>query len=108
MQTSSNPEFNSTFKDEKSLAHREAEKLGGIPNWPTVTEILNQAENACRCLLRRNKWLNPSRPKRHTALTTQERSDERPPKRQRTCFNCGSPDHLLPDCLKVQESDTNQ
>ena len=55
MQTSSDPEFNSTFKDEKSLARREADKLGGIPNWPTVTEILNQAENVYRRLLRSNK-----------------------------------------------------
>ena len=101
MQTSSNSEFNSIFQHEASDARRLADKLGGLPNWPSVTETLNQAQSTYKRLLDSDKWLAPHAKRSRALLTTSPGSttpDGRPAKRGRTCDNCEATDHILPDC----------
>ena len=44
--TSSLPEFNDIFDDELKLAHRDADKYGGQPKYPSVTAPCSLARNS--------------------------------------------------------------
>ena len=56
LQTSSNKEFNDGFKQIQSLAQLEADRTGGLPEWPTIPELMTTATNTYGRLVSGNKW----------------------------------------------------
>ena len=100
MQTSSHAGFTQVFEDEVATARRLADKHGGVPDWPSITETLNQAQNTYNRLVAGGEWLDTGR-KRAPALHVS--TMEPPRKCRRRCFNCDSEDHLLPDCPEPRD-----
>jgi hypothetical protein len=100
MQTSSVEPFNRVFRDEKESLLREGDKQGIIPEFPEWKSILSLAAATYARLIASGRWNVPT--KKEAALTAQPGKPQgtRPggdrPKRR--CYNCGSDDHLLPDC----------
>lgn len=103
LQTSSVPEFNHAFKAELDEIQRQSDKFGGLPQWPTVSELTTLATNTYQRLLNANQW--------HVAATTKSKGYNVTPRtgpsssnsRKVACFNCGSPDHLAPDCPQPRD-----
>ena len=96
MQTSSNAKFNATFRHEEDDARRYADKFGGQPNWPSITQTLNQATNTYRRLLQSGDWETPAKRQAHVADLS---STSGPPRKKPfRCFNCGKDGHGVSTC----------
>ncbi len=67
LQTTSVNAFNEIFRDEEKLALREADKYGGLPKFPSITESLNLATKSYQRLLLEDKWTK-SKPSPSPAL----------------------------------------
>ena len=115
-QTSSVPEFNSTFEKEITDARRYADKYGGQPSWPSISQILTLASNTYMRLKSDGSWDVPSGTKKSAYMSSSDappgsnRSSNRGsnsnsrPKGKIKCFNCGE-EHALPDCTKPRDED---
>jgi len=110
LQTTSVPDFNQAFFREEMDALHLADKRGGLPIWPSVSEILNLATNAYARHLAADTWHPPR--KSRLALTADSSSGRTPGRKGNTkadkpdpiCDNCGEP-HLLTDCPKPRDPD---
>jgi hypothetical protein len=105
-QTTSVPEFNETFKDEEKGARRSADKNGGQPNWPTHEQLTRLATTTYNRLKVSGEWDVPkaSRAKSYNAVGSP--GGTTPGYKQpfeRTCWNCGSKDHMLNDCTRPRD-----
>ena len=129
-QTSSVSEFNQAFEDEEKLAQRRADKLGGLPDWPTISEITSLATNTYTRLKGSNQWV---RPRPAAALNAATKSNSKSNSTSRSnlksnananlqfdekdvdgtkkskrydpeCWNCGG-SHSLKDCTKPHDDD---
>lgn len=109
LQTSSVPEFNEIFKEEERRARRRADRKGGVPQWPLYTEMLRMASMTYRRMLRAGTWNVPNSAKSKTYNVVGRTFNpagsgsggaQRPPRR---CWNCGSSDHILPECDKPRD-----
>ena len=131
-QTSSVPEFNQAFEDEEKLAQRSADKLGGLPVWPTINEITSLATNTYTRLKGTNQWVRAkpaaalnatgksnskskktsdsksnSNSSANANLNFDEKDLSNPKKSKRydpECWNCGG-SHSLKDCTKPHDED---
>lgn len=93
-QTSSNVEFNKVFADEISVARRQADKYGGIPNWNPIPQTLNLASSTYRRLKLSGEW---DIPKKRSAAFVADAGTEPTAKRQK-CWNCDQTGHVVSDC----------
>ena len=107
-QTTSVSEFNAAFAEEDRQVRRQADKFGGIPRWPTITTITNLATSMYARLKNKGDWIADKK----TATKAYQSSTGSPNSRpsgpsssqsNRECWNCGSKDHLLPDCPKPRD-----
>ena len=121
MQTSTNEEFTTVFREEQAKAQRDADKHGGQPAWPTVSEILRLATNTYRRLVQTGDWARPAVGGKRRALAAQTsaprddsggyghgsgRGSGPPPfRRRRICFNCEKEGHLVPSCPEPLDQD---
>ena len=106
-QTSSHHEFNKVFADEVSEARRQADKYGGVPNWNTISQTLNQASSTYRRLKLSGEWDTPK--KNSPAFAAQETRPPRDNTRPRAppkCWNCGEEGHTVPTCPKPSNPET--
>ncbi len=102
-QTTSVPEFNRVFKTEADEARRDADKNGGQPVWPTHEQLTKLASATYNRLKLSGEWDVPKAAKSKAYFGGQTGSGSRPPpsgRPTRLCWNCGSPDHMLPECPK--------
>lgn len=104
-QTTSVPEFNSVFQREQQIVRTEADKVGGLPKWPTIQQLTSLATNTYSRLKHSNAWDVPDAAKAKALVSSS--SDPTPqsskPRPKYKCFNCGSEDHLLSDCPKPKD-----
>ena len=101
-QTSSVREFNDTFADEEKDARKEADKNGGQPEWPTHDQLVNLATATYNRLKQTGHWDVPkaARARAYFGNGPSSIPNKSPTMDGKTCWNCGSPSHLLPDCPK--------
>ena len=105
-QTTSVPEFNVAFAEEERITRREADKFGGIPNWPSITTITNLATSMYSRLKNKGDWVADAKTKKGAYNANGSGPPALPdstPRPKRSCWNCGSPDHLLNDCDKPRD-----
>ena len=103
-QTSSNAEFNKVFADEVSEARRQADKYGGLPNWNSITQTLNQASSTYRRLKLSGEW---DVPKKRSSAFVADSSSESAAKRPR-CWNCNQEGHVVSKCPEPPDPATIQ
>ena len=106
-QTSSVKAFNAAFKFEEQKVLHKADRLGGTPEWPTITELTNLATNMYQRMLSENTWhiqkpAPAALPATDGNVQRQRGSNRRPAKPK--CFNCGE-EHLLPACPHPRNED---
>jgi uncharacterized membrane protein YgcG len=94
-QTTSVDLFNQTFKEEENKAEVESYKHGGTIKYPSVEESLNLATNMYSNM--RPIWTGT------TGTSAYNTTPSTPSSYKRTCDNCGSEDHILPDCPKERD-----
>jgi hypothetical protein len=105
-QTTSVPEFNETFKDEEKGARRSADKNGGQPNWPTHEQLTRLATTTYNRLKVSGEWDVPTTTRAksyNTVANTSGNTSGDKPSFERSCWNCGSKDHMLNDCTKPRD-----
>ena len=107
-QTTSVPEFNETFKDEEKNARRDADKHGGQPTWPSHDELTKLATATYGRIKETGHWDVPaSRKARSYPVlgSTQGRKPGplTPTTYTRSCWSCGSADHMCNDCPKPRD-----
>jgi len=93
MQTSSNAVFNETFSNEVKQAQREADKYGGIPEYSSVTETLNQASTVYNRMVLEETWDVAKKPRASAFVapvttTPSATAVSRPLRPNLKCFNC--------------------
>ena len=118
-QTTSIPEFNEAFAEEERSAQRKADKSGGMPVWPDISEITSLATNTYQRLKNTGHWVKP-KPASSFKLALKEKQEKDrlylqfkedngktkyhkkkvrlPPK----CWNCGGK-HSLHECTEPQD-----
>lgn len=102
-QTTSVKAFNDDFKLEYQMAQTEADKVNGVPEYPSIAELMTMAGNKYRRLVADDHWHVPK--KSATAFPAVDQqfkgpNAKKPRLSSRRCFGCGSPDHMLQDCNK--------
>ncbi|CAB9525582.1 unknown protein [Seminavis robusta] len=103
-QSSSNSQFNKTFKDVKDAALAESDRTSKLPVYPSISELCDQAANMYNRLARQpDGWVKSSKKKAsgfQAQANTNSRGGGGPPLK---CWNCGSPDHMMPKCPKPKD-----
>jgi hypothetical protein len=104
--TSSVLEFNESFAFEHRRIVHEADMTGKRPKWPTVESLTLLATNSYGRLTRDMKWTGAAQAKK-SAFIADPSAPATPQSNapKRACFNCGSPNHLLPDCPKPRDEE---
>lgn len=97
LQTSSVSDFNMIFKEEQREAERAADKRGGRPVWPTISELTNLASNTYRRFETEGRW-NASRRIKQSGFSAATPHAPPRPLRHLKCFNCGSEEHMATAC----------
>jgi len=92
-------EFNAVFRRWQTDVQTQSDRLGVQPRWPKVSEINTLATNTYRRLKLRGVWDGLVK-KKSPAYPATPSPTPKPGTRGGKCFNCDSPDHLLPDCDK--------
>jgi hypothetical protein len=110
-QTTSVPKFNKAFEKEEDEARHKSDKLGGLPDWPTVAELTNLATNMYRRMQSSGKW-HSSKNSKSSAFPSLVGANGGPPGSRsrghqgsngpvkRKCWNCNDENHVAPDCDK--------
>ena len=111
MLTSSNAEFTRIFQTEINEARRIADKYGGQPEWPTVTQTLNQASRTYLRLVQTDQWDTAKKP-RSSAFVAQPTTStgsgstsrpSRPLPAGLKCFNCEREGCSLTSCPQPRD-----
>ncbi len=90
LQTSSVHAFNSIFEDEVKNVTRDANRHGGLPQWPKIDEIFQLATNTYRSM--RTEWNTPVKPASYGNFSKFPGAKNETPFHLRDgyeCFNCG-------------------
>ena len=103
-QTTSNHQFNRAFKTIKDDALAESDRTSKLPVYPSVSALCDQASNMySRLCKKKDGWVKSTKKKASgfagQANVGQGRPQGPPPK----CWNCGSPDHMVPKCDKPKD-----
>ena len=99
LQTTSVPEFNELFRNMK-VQHQSKYLAKGYQSLPDLDQLLTIAEKYYLQLSTESKW-NHSKAASSSSFTTEVKSGTPP---TRTCWNCGSSDHTLPQCPHKHDS----
>ena len=103
-QTTTVPEFNKTFEVELAMIRRTADKVGGQPDWPSVTVITTLATNTYRRLVASGEWVAPAPAGTKVSgyLSVTEHAKRPTTTFQVVCWNCGG-QHNARECKKPRD-----
>ena len=104
-QTTSVPEFNETFKDEEKNARCDADKTGGQPTWPSHDELTKLATATYSRIKQTGHWDVPAsrKAKGYQAMGSPSGRQPGSPSPGRSCWNCGSTEHMCNACPKPRD-----
>ena len=100
-QTTSVPDFNEIFHTQYVSIQTQADLHGTQPRWPAVTSIISLATNTYRRLKHAGVWDKAVGKPSGAYVSHSPRlppTDMPTTRPARTCWNCGSTDHMCTDC----------
>jgi hypothetical protein len=110
LQTTSVPKFNSAFEKEETEVRHAANKFGGRPQWPPISQILNLATNTYKDLQAEDSWNVSSQNKKRALLGSSQgdSGDKKGGQKKKfklICWNCEKEGHSLNDCTASKDEE---